>query len=53
MVANRRRAGGISQAEDRTGHHPSHVGVDDGNPLAVGETGDRPRGVGADTGKAQ
>ena len=53
MVANRRRACGISQTKDRTGHHSPHVGVDDGNPLAVGETGDRPRGVGADSGQAQ
>ena len=50
-IANRRRR--VGAAVHHPGHHPADVGVDDGHPAAVGEAGDGPRGVGADSGKRQ
>ncbi len=35
----------VGAAVHRPGDHPAHVGVDDGNPLAVGEARDGARGV--------
>ena len=39
---SRTLARGVGPAVHGPGDHAAHVGVDDGNPLAVGEAGDRP-----------
>ena len=53
MVAHRRRVAGVGQAVDCACNDSTYIGVDDGNPFAVREAGDRSSGVGADPGQAQ
>ncbi len=43
----------ISHSVENSGQHPADVGVDDRHSLAIGEGGDRPRGVRADAGQRQ
>ena len=52
-VAGDCRCGRVGTAVHGPGDHAPHVGVDDGNRLAIGETSDGPSRVGADAGQRQ